>query len=40
MNGVKVRVYRKVLKDISDNFGGVEEYINERNEEMCPHKKI
>ena len=40
MNIIKVKVYRKLLKEICEKLDGAEEHINQRTEEMCSHEKL
>ena len=37
MNGIKVSVYKNVLKKICDKYNGPEDFINEKIEEICSH---
>ena len=37
---IKKSVYQEVLRDISQNFEGTEEFIKERIQEICDRKKI
>ena len=36
---IKESVYQEVLRDISQNFEGTEEFIKERIQEICDRKK-
>ena len=40
MSKTKVEVYRKVLRDVSQNFEGAENLIKQRIEELWEQKKI
>ena len=40
MNKTKVEVYREVLRDVSQNFEGTENFIEQRIQEICEKKKI
>ena len=40
MTKTKVEVHREVLRDVSQNFEGTENFINQRIEEICEQKKI
>ena len=40
MNKTKVEVYRKVLRDVSQNFEGAENLIKQRIKELWEQKKI
>lgn len=39
MNKTKVEVYRKVLRDSSQNYEGAENFIKQWIEGICEHKK-
>ena len=39
MNKTKIEVYREVLKDVSQNFEGPENFIKQQIEEICERKK-
>ena len=39
-NKIKVEIYKKVLRDVSQNFKGAGEFIKQRVEEICDRKKI
>lgn len=38
MNGIKVKAYKKVLKEICNKFDGVEGFISRKIGEYCSHK--
>ena len=38
MNGIKVKAYKKVLKEICNKFDGVERFISRKIGEYCSHK--
>ena len=40
MNGVKVKEYKKVFKEICDKFDGAGQFINYSIEEICSHEKL
>ena len=40
MNNIKVKVYKKVLKEISENYEGTEDFINSRIDETCSQEKL
>ena len=40
MNKTKVEVYREVLRDVSRNFEGTENFIKRRIQEICEKKKV
>lgn len=35
MNKTKIEVYREVLRDVSQNFEGAEDFIKQRIDEIC-----
>ena len=40
MNGTKVKVCKKFLKEICVKLDGTEEFIKEEIEEICSHEKL
>ena len=40
MNGIRIKVYKKLLKEIWDNYDGVEHFINDRIVQICCHEKL
>ena len=40
MNKTKVEDYREILRDVSQNFKGAENFIKQRIAEICERKKI
>ena len=40
MNNIKVKVYKNVLKEISEKNDGAEDFINNRIEEICSQEKL
>ena len=40
MNNIKIKVYKKVLKEICENYDGTEEFINNRIEVICSYEKL
>ena len=40
MNKIKIKVYKKVLKEISKKYEGAEDFINNRIDEICPQEKL
>ena len=40
MNKTNVEVYREVLRDVSRNFEGAENFIKQQKEEISERKKI
>ena len=39
MNNAKIKVYKKVLKEICEKYDGAEIFVNDRIEEICSHEK-
>ena len=39
MNKTNVKVYREVLRDVTQNFEGAESIIKQQMEEICERKK-
>ena len=35
MNNLKIKVYKRVLKGVSEKCGGAEEFINTRIDQIC-----
>ena len=40
MNNIKVKVYKKVVKEISEKYDGAEDFINNRTDEICSQEKF
>ena len=40
MNILKVQIYKRVLKDVSEKIWGSRGFINSRIEEMCSQEKL
>ena len=40
MNSLKIKVYKIVLKEVSDKYEGAEELINSRTDEICSQEKL
>ena len=40
MNKTNVEIYREVLRDVSQNFEGAENFMKQRIKEICEQKKI
>ena len=40
MSDTKLNVYKKVLQDVCEKFNGAEQYIKERNDELCSESKL
>ena len=40
MNNLKIKVYRKVLKEVAQKYDGAEDFINNRIEEICSQGKL
>ena len=40
MNEEKVKVYRRVMKEVSEKYDGAEDFINNRIDEICSHEQL
>ena len=40
MNNLKIKVYKRVLKRVSEKYDGVEDYMYSRIEKICSQKKL
>ena len=40
MNNIKIKVYKKLLREICEKYDGLEAFINERIKEICSHEKL
>ena len=40
MNNIKVKVYKKMLKEISEKYEGSQDFINNRIDEICSQEKF
>ena len=40
MNNINVRVYKKVMKEVTEKYEGAESFINNRIDEICPQGKL
>ena len=40
MNNLKVKVYKTILKEVSEKYEGIEEFINSKIEEICSQEKL
>ena len=40
MNNLKIKVYKRVLKEVSEKYEGAEDFINSRIEEICSQEKL
>ena len=40
MNNLKVKVYKTILKKVSEKYEGIEEFINSKIEEICSQEKL
>ena len=40
MNNLKVKVYQTILKEVSQKYEEVEEFINSKIEEICSQEKL
>ena len=40
MNNLKIKIYKRVLKDALEKYEGAEEFINGRIDEICSQEKL
>ena len=40
MNNIKMKIYKRVLQEISEKYHGAEDFINKRIEEVCSQEKL
>ena len=40
MNNIKIKVYKRVLKEVSKRYDGAEDFINSRIEQFCSQEKL
>ena len=40
MNNIKIKVYKRVLKEVSKKYDGAEDFINSSTEEICSQEKL
>ena len=40
MNSLKIKLYKRVLKEVSEKFEGAEDFINRRIYEICSQQKL
>ena len=40
MNNLKMKVYKRVIKEVSENHDGAEDFIYSRIEEICSQEKL
>ena len=40
MNNIKIKVYKKLLREICEKYDGLEAFINERIKEISSHEKL
>ena len=40
MSNLKIKVYKRVLKEVSEKYDGVEDFIKSRTEEICSQEKL
>ena len=40
MNNLKIKIYKRVLKEVSEKYDGVEDFINGRIEEIYSQEKL
>ena len=40
MNNINVKVYKKVIKEVTETYEGAESFINNRVDEICSQGKL
>ena len=40
MNNIKMKIYKRVLQEISEKYNEAEDFINKRTEEVCSQEKL
>ena len=40
INNIKVKVYKIVLKEVSEKYDGAEDFINNRTDEICSQETL
>ena len=40
MNNIKIKVYKRVPKEVSRKYDGAEDFINSRIQEICSQEKL
>lgn len=40
MNSLKIKVYERVLKEVSEKYEGTEQLMNSRIDKICPQEKL
>ena len=40
MNSLKIKLYKRVLKEVSETFEGAEDFVNRRIDEICSQQKL
>ena len=40
MNSLKIKIYKRVLKEVSETFEGAEDFVNRRIDEICSQQKL
>ena len=40
MNNIKVKVYKKVPKEFAEQYDEIEDFINNRTDEICSQEKL
>ena len=40
MSNIRIKVYKKFLKEICEKHDGAQDFINEKIEEICSHEKL
>ena len=39
-NNIKIKVYKKLLRELCEKYDGAEDFINDRIEEVCSHEEL
>ena len=40
MNNIKIKIYKGVLKEVSEKYDGAENFIKNKIKEICSHEKL
>ena len=40
MNNFKIKIYKTVLKEVSEKYDGDEDFVNRKIEEICSQEKL
>ena len=40
MNNLKIKIYKTVLKEVSEKYDGADDFINRRIKEICSQEKL